>query len=117
MDKHTPGPWKAEEIAGQIHIGSEPDDDTYVFGQNICDMVQSIARGRKDAKRIEHDAYLIAAAPEMLAVLRDLEWLGLNDGRGVTHQQCPACSALKSRGTGHNPYCGLAAAIAKAEGK
>lgn len=54
---------------------------------------------------------------ELLSVLRDMEWLGLNDGRGVTHRQCPACSALQSRGTGHNPYCGLAAAIAKAEGK
>ncbi|MGE3840076.1 MAG: hypothetical protein AB7I50_00670 [Vicinamibacterales bacterium] len=59
----------------------------------------------------------VFAAPTMLFLLRDMEWLGLNDGRGVTHQQCPACSALKSRGTGHNPYCGLAAAIDKAEGK
>lgn len=63
------------------------------------------------------DACLIAAAPDMLAVLRALEWLGMNDGRGVTNLQCPACSALRHRGTGHNPHCGLAAAIAKAEGE
>lgn len=55
------------------------------------------------------------AALELLAVLRDLEWIGMNDGRGVTHARCPACSALKSRGSGHNPYCGLEAAIRKAE--
>lgn len=60
---------------------------------------------------------LMRQRDELLAVLRDLEWLGLNDGRGVTHRQCPACSALHSRSTGHNPYCGLAAAIAKAEGE
>lgn len=54
---------------------------------------------------------------ESLAVLRDLEWIGMNDGRGVTHAMCPACSALKARGSGHNPYCGLAAALAKAEGR
>lgn len=65
--------------------------------------------------RFEAITELLCQRGEMLAVLRDLEWLGLNDGRGVTHRQCPACSALQSRGTGHNPYCGLAAAIAKAE--
>lgn len=62
-------------------------------------------------------AEIEAQRDALLAVLRDLEWLGLNDGRGVTHRKCPACSALQSRGAGHNPYCGLAAAIAKVEGK
>ena len=58
---------------------------------------------------------IVRQRDDMLAVLRDLEWIGMNDGRGVTQLKCPACSALKSRGSGHNPYCGLAAAIAKAE--
>lgn len=53
----------------------------------------------------------VEVAPGALAVLRELEWIGMNDGRGVTYLQCPACSALKSRGTGHNPYCGLEAAL------
>lgn len=71
--KHTPGPWKAEEIAGQIYIGTDADDPQFVFGQQIADMVQSQGRGRKDVKRIEADAHLIAAAPDMLAALRQVE--------------------------------------------
>ena len=103
---HTPGPWTTgptiyRGMAAEIRQGEDGQAIAQLWRQPAC----------------YADAHLIAAAPELLAVLQDLEWLGLNDGRGVTHRQCPACHALQSRGTGHNPHCGLAAAIAKAAGR
>ena len=68
-----------------------------------------------DSKRVI--AGLLTTIDELTVLLRDLEWSRLNDGRGVTQVQCPACFALQSRGTGHNAFCGLEAAISKAEGR
>lgn len=100
--------------------------DSYDFLKGHYDRIQAEQRARDLECGEDH---LVGSRPDdcfaclaeqrdaLLAVLRDLEWIGMNDGRGVTHSQCPACSALKSRGSGHNHYCGLAAAIAKAEGR
>ena len=99
MDKHTSGPWKAEDIAGQIHIGTDADDDQFIFGQQIADMVQSIGRGRKDVRRIVADAHLIAAAPDLLAACKQAVKLA-----GTPHRRAQMIRDLK-------------AAIAKAEGR
>jgi len=109
---HTPGPWIVDQdyrpgMSWNRHIATEAEP---FF--TICFMCHS---NGVDEACDEANANLVAAAPDLLSVLRDLEWIGMNDGRGVTHLMCPACSALKSRGSGHNHYCGLAAAIAKAE--
>ena len=117
--KHTPGPWRIDasyEIPHVIASGFEKGATcvAVVYGDNASIMAR--VPGSRIADVIPN-AHLLAAAPDMLAVLRDLEWSRLNDGCGVTRVQCPACFALQSRGTGHNPYCGLAAAIAKAEGR
>lgn len=120
----TPGPWMVDEHCdtmiwtvgdpyghGRMRI-ADLRGWGHLSGQGACRFNEDKAAAIQDA-----NGRLIAAAPDLLMVLRGMEWLGLNDGRGVTHRQCPACSALQSRGTGHNPYCGLAAAIAKAEGR
>lgn len=119
MAEHTPGPWEIRELppdnCGELEpiyrIEGEPTlfltiapcSDGYVPGQNKA------------------NAYLIAAAPDLLAELRRLEWSGLDemDNPGW----CPSCggydSATKnnlmpSDVCGHRPGCTLAAAIAKA---
>jgi len=107
---HTPGPWTVHRSVrnGRWLVDGPPEGLAGVW----C-----VCRVLSDEPIDRTNAHLIAAAPDLLAVLRDLEWSRLNDGRGVTHVQCPSCFALQSRGTGHNHYCGLAAALAKAEGR
>lgn len=119
----TPGPYQV--IDGHVYAPwSEPKPFTDKegvrhegFRTGLIAIVYGTVRllGDGEDGDSEANARLLAASADMLAVLRDLEWIGMNDGCGVTHAMCPACSALKSRGSGHNPYCGLAAAIAKAE--
>lgn len=87
---HTPGPWKAKNIAGQIYIGSEDDSNECVFDRQIADMVQSKARGTRQIKQVEADARLIAAAPEMLAALQQVEAemrAGFGSSFGQTREQ------------------------------
>jgi hypothetical protein len=118
---HTPIPWTVERIDYEpCHPDEKARDVSFEVKGPSGLVVQTIMReiGREDQRIATDEANvrLIAAAPEMLAVLRGLEWIGMNDGCGVSHLKCPACSALQSRGTGHNHFCGLAAAIAKAQG-
>jgi len=55
-----------------------------------------------------YDAELVAAAPEMLAMLEKLEWSG---GYGLACPECCCC-----QGEGHDPRCRLDALIKKARG-
>lgn len=69
------------------------------------------------------DARLIAAAPDLLAQLKQLEWSGRNlalEYRGMWWRCCPSCDApapdSRMGGAGqHHEGCTLAAVIAKAE--
>lgn len=55
--KHTPGPWDSYTENGKTTcINGDPQ-----FGTIVCEMVNS-----------EADARLIAAAPDMLALIRDV---------------------------------------------
>jgi hypothetical protein len=92
--KHTPGPWKAEYFQGDRGSVHCPD------GRCVCVVY-------------DNDAPLIAAAPEMLAMLRELEWAASADGGWSC---CPVCFGLKGRET-HDADCRLAALLAKAEGR
>jgi hypothetical protein len=56
MTKYTPGPWKAQEFAGQINIWGKPKGAAVAYD---C--------------RTPADARLIAAAPELLAACRAIE--------------------------------------------
>ena len=64
----------------------------------------------------EPDARLIAAAPDLLEVLKAVEW----HGHGMA--RCPMCFGWDSKNGGegdkrHSKDCKLAAAIQKAEGR
>jgi hypothetical protein len=92
--KHTPGPWKAEYFRGDRGSVHCPD------GRCVCVVY-------------DNDAPLIAAAPEMLAMLKELEWQGDMECQSDI---CPMCGADWAEGRSHVENCRLAALIAKAEG-
>ena len=52
MPPHSPGPWEYDAVAGTVY------DDT---GRAMCDSVHAT----------DNDCRLVAAAPEMLQLLRD----------------------------------------------
>jgi hypothetical protein len=58
------------------------------------------------------DAPLIAASPELLDVLKKVEWRG---GDCYNSGFCPSCGNLPVEA--HAADCALSAAIAKAEGR
>lgn len=112
---HTPGPWEA--IPGGIvrEAGkSRLIADCYARG---------FGDWRGEAQR-DADAHLIAAAPNLLAALRAVEWAGLEDDPdGGYYGACPSCGggdpdnpATPEDHVGHTEDCELAAAIARATG-
>jgi len=74
MNRYTPGPW---EVRGQYIIGNE-------LGGFVCTW-----SGRSA------NAHLIAAAPDMLAMLEELEWSGANDQYDYF---CLVCDRLRHEG-------------------
>lgn len=67
--KHTPGPWEIErysdgliQIVGDVRIVSDDEE-------NVTTVVEAVARGD------EANARLIAAAPELLEALQNLDAL------------------------------------------
>ena len=67
MGTHTPGPWTVEEYGDE-------DAPALVIHKNtetrVCFMATPGSHG--DPAKIEADAHLIAAAPELLAALKQL---------------------------------------------
>jgi hypothetical protein len=64
---------------------------------------------------VERDLRLHDAAPEMLAMLKELEWSSWSwEHDEQTDDICPVCRAEPRQ---HRPSCRLAALIAKAERK
>lgn len=61
----------------------------------------------------EHDAYLIAAAPDLYAALSAVEWVEEKEDSGWFF--CPRC--LKYKQFGHTQNCPLNAALKKARGE
>lgn len=106
--KHTPGPWLVENEGDgtwtvwtrQPHIGSL----AHVQDEDINGLFPAEANAR-----------LMAAAPDMLSVLKAVEWNGPYVGYAAA--VCPSCDAYRSDNKGHRKDCELAAAIAKAEGR
>jgi len=85
MTTHTPGPWKFTR-----------DDDVYDANDDVVGGISGPTASEQRA-----NARLVAAAPDMLEVLRSL----VRDNAGVTHEYLHIIRA-KAR-----------AAIAKAEGR
>jgi hypothetical protein len=100
MIKHTPGPWAVSDV-GEVVVCAT--------GRTLCDVYSPPATGEEQA---DVDAHLIAAAPDLLAVLEEL----------LPDLQCRCDIAFTSRER-HEPntLChhedGVKAAIAKARGK
>jgi hypothetical protein len=92
---HTPGPWEATETVVKAKHGGVVARTEYA--------------GNADGGSERANARLIAAAPDMLAVLEAVQW-GEQDGSGVSW--CPHCHHIYG---GHTPPCIVRVAIAQAK--
>ncbi|HLS33502.1 MAG TPA: hypothetical protein VK039_07925 [Brevibacterium sp.] len=128
--RHTPGPWAVEwpeedgslaMIEGPIVRGAE--------GQLVAEVLSiglDESPGHYDV-HADADARLIAAAPEMLEALTDLEWSGTTDlPGGGTGACCPECEGIAPDVRlpiwahdcyGHVADCRILAVIARATGE
>lgn len=95
MSAHTPGPW--------VHV---ENDDEYDVKHGIgSDRTVATVRTGGDMQRVEANARLIAAAPELLEALKELVRVAvINSGRGRDEEGFAAFRAAR-------------AAIAKAGGE
>ena len=101
---HTPGPWQAvRSLDGKIRYIAE----THWGPLMAIEFAHSYYRDVPE--EAEANARLIAAAPELLAVLEKLEWIPQEEG-----MRCPSCGGWKSSGV-HLPACALQAALVKAK--
>ena len=116
-ERHTPGPWRpgrmdmvsydmageelwkniyVDDLGGKVHMGERlPAIVARAYDALGCDC--------------RDNARLIAAAPDMRAVLLEVEWAG--DYQGDANVRCVCCGGF--RDDGHEPDCKLAAALAK----
>lgn len=77
--KHTPGPWKVSEWIHGKYSGTMIDTGKDIVA-NVMDLLCADERpGEKAA-----NAHLIAAAPEMLAALREIAGYPHIEGPGLT---------------------------------
>lgn len=67
--KHTPGPWFVVPSQGTTYIRTT---ESAVPGESA---IAEVIKGRRNLSALEANARLIAAAPEMLAVLKVVERL------------------------------------------
>jgi hypothetical protein len=102
MAKHTPGPWKLE-------ASTNPFEGYMIYGANNKPIGSTfLADGDELTPGDEASAALLAAAPDLLEVLRHALWADI----------CPCCgrdnTGLSQRCTSDD--CPGVQAIAKAEG-
>lgn len=101
--KHTPGPWEWTEPFGESR--------TLTTGSGREPIIQAAAYEQPYLHASEADEALLAAAPELYAALKAAQWGNYSEGR----ERCPDCSGAFDEG--HRKWCGIAAALAKAEGR
>lgn len=101
--KHTPGPWAAEPMTGR-GAWIKAENGTWT----------ALSCGDTDLEA-EANARLIAAAPELLAAVKALEWSGEREwSDGKSGPACPWCDAAQGEDL-HLPSCPVGNAIAAAE--
>lgn len=93
---HSPGPWRWDIGVLSDALGS------WVLRLDDDDMVDVA----------DADQRLIAAAPEMLALLRKAEWMDMRPISAMP--RCASCFSNKA--LGHAEGCKLAALLARIEG-
>lgn len=111
---HTPGPWvvhSAGPHAPPLRSISRGDNDiAFIL------LYGDVGYGENAATHdVDANANLVAAAPELLAALEEVEWVDT----GITGEdfwmQCPWC--LKFKTTGHAEDCPRQLALGKARGE
>jgi hypothetical protein len=106
--KASPGPWRWDDYDGSTQ-GRGGD----LVDANDCPVIATLATG-PDTARIEAysliDALLISHAPDLLAMLRELQFCGQWDK--ATGPRCPMCDAPARTGY-HAPDCRLAALLSE----
>ncbi len=99
---HTPGPWKV----------IQPNDSIERFAVITETLPHRSITGWGNVRQLEGDAYLIAAAPDLLEALEAVGWV--QDEELPNDCYCPWCGNYEHRG--HASDCSRQAAIAKARG-
>jgi hypothetical protein len=108
---HTPGEWRfvtaqyngpqtGDDKVGSI-VAVDGDGDPWYVAE-VCG----------DVPEWEANAALLKAAPDLLAILKKVDWRG---GDCYDSGFCPSCGNLPVEA--HAADCALSAAIAKAEGR
>jgi len=103
MNGHTPGPWRYRLVASC---------KAWVV-ESVKNSIASVLLWRSAPQESEANARLIAAAPDLLALVDALEW-----ARSAMYSKnfyCPWC--LHYRENGHASNCPRQAALAKVEGE
>ncbi len=95
--KHSPAPWTETE---------NDDGDVIVHMDESHSIVVANLEG--SCTTCHANAHLIAAAPELLEVLQEIEWSYMD-------RYCPVCGNTELNG--HDDTCKLATVIAKAKGE
>jgi hypothetical protein len=86
--KHTPGPWLVIPQAGETTVWN---DDGRV-DHFVCSLFKNLG-GPGDGDRLEADAALISAAPDLLAALKEVcEWISNWDANFTQDDEWPATS-------------------------
>jgi|LGOV01.1.fsa_nt_gb hypothetical protein len=98
--KHTPGPWKAINKYTVVRDAGDPTP------RIIVQTTISGECGLYDGNADEANARLIAAAPDMLAMLEELEWFRAS--------LCMTCGNFKF--DDHEPDCKLGNLLKKVKG-
>jgi hypothetical protein len=108
---HTPGPWTwpsepsaSRADGGETILGNlQSPDGGSVLHIDYCDHVISAYEFA--------DARLIAAAPEMYELLKELEWMVWK--KDTLQNVCAICKNVET----HSPDCRLAAVLKAVEGE
>lgn len=111
MSNYTPGPWSKEEYNDYTINGAD--------GMKVaeCAYICTVKDGKSDFSEMTGNSHLIAAAPELLTLLEELQWNHTQKwpSDGMYHHVCPHCE--NTPGQGHKADCQIGATIAKAKGK
>lgn len=109
MSEHTPGPW---EVVQHNHVDDELwlSVNQHADAEGMREWVAEIKYLTTDPERQWANARLIAAAPELLRMLKATEWVRAN-----SPAFCYVCG--RERWVGHAEDCEVSNAIRKAEGR
>ncbi len=111
MSTHSPGPWKWDEPWHSTNVLRAAD------GGTIVTYDRAYLHDNSELDATDHaNRALIAAAPDMLALLLDLEWAEgtATHGRGAGRCINPEC--FQTQAEGHLPDCRLDRLLRETQG-